>query len=97
MTIFIFGKKKLIKERIDMNCDTTTLIDRLLRVLEDSNGDLTLDSIKGECNTVMMAVSMHAHLKKKQKKTNNNINKFSNSAHTNRDPTQQPLQHRQFY
>lgn len=42
---------------MEQGCDRLTLLDKLLRVKEEMD-DISFSEIKGECNTIMMAVSM---------------------------------------
>lgn len=53
--IFAFCFSQLIKQRFEQGCDRLTLIDKLLRLKEETE-DISLTEIKGECNTIMMAV-----------------------------------------
>lgn len=56
MEIFIyFFPLQLIEQRLEKGCDRLTLIDKLLRMMEESE-DISVRGIKSECNTIMMAV-----------------------------------------
>lgn len=48
---------QLFERRLREGCDRFTMVDKLLRVSEES-ADFTLDDVKSECNTIMMAVSI---------------------------------------
>lgn len=52
LLIFVW---QLIEQRMQHGCDRLTLIDKLLRLNEEHN-DISISEIKGECNTIMMAV-----------------------------------------
>lgn len=61
---------KLIKVRLEQGCDRLTLIDKLLRMMEET-GEINKFEIKSECNTIMMAVSIkHLHIQTIQPITN---------------------------
>lgn len=49
-------RKQLIEQRLEQGCDRLTLIDKLLRIMEET-GDINVPNIKSECNTIMMAGS----------------------------------------
>lgn len=52
----MFFLLQLIQQRLEQGYDRFTLVDKLLRANEE-NDDFSLEDVKGECNTIMMAVS----------------------------------------
>lgn len=52
---------QLIEHRLEMGCDRLTLIDKLLRMMEET-GDISINGIKSECNTIMMAVRLEGFI-----------------------------------